>query len=154
MPDLDTTRTLDQRLNKTLIDRCFDETARTRHTGLPGSREDARHDTFYRPSHVDIREHNVRRLTPQFHLAGDEIFSRVAGNLSTGHRAAGEDKFGDAGMARKRVAGCHSVAGDDVEHARRKARLNRQFGERESRSRRMFRGFHDYRIAYRETRRE
>ena len=96
--------------------------------GLPGVLHNRVEDGRHGGVQVGIGKNDLRALAPEFH--GDRAMPQGCGLLNQGAnpRAAGKADVIDAPVARQRVAHLMTIAGDDVDDARRKTHFGGQFG--------------------------
>ena len=105
------------------MDRVLHEQARARDAGLAARREDTGDRAFDGVVDDAIVEHDVRRLAAELEHDGFELSCGGLIDAPAADVAAGERDLGDLRMSRQRLTRLSAETGDDVEHARRKARL-------------------------------
>ena len=102
---------------------------------------------------IGVVEHDERRLAAEFERKLLARARRRAADEAADFGRAGEGDLVDVVMRDERRAR-RAVAGDDVDDARRQARLDADFGERQRRQRREFGGLQHHRIAGGQRRRD
>src|SRR5262245_43801771 len=113
----------------------MNQRTRSGNAGLPGSRENSGHDTVYREIEIGIIKDDIRRLSPELQR---DVLNATSGELIhslAGPVAAGECDLRDIRMRDQRLADFCTVTRNDIDDARRKARLLEQLSERERRYR-------------------
>ena len=102
------------------MDAPLDEQTRARGAELALVVEGGAHGVLRRVLHVGVREHDVWALSAELEGEALERRRRVAHDEPPGVRAAGEADLRHVGVVHEGRAGLLAVAGDHVEHARRK----------------------------------
>ena len=120
--------TLGQPLGDAVIDRPFDQDAAAGRAGLAAILDDGVDEHWQRLFDVGIGKDDLRRFAAKLH--GDAAIVDCGRLLdrSAGRRRTGEGHVVDAGVRRQRGTGFAAIASDHVEHARRKAGLQRKLG--------------------------
>ncbi|CAM2159628.1 hypothetical protein PT2222_60042 [Paraburkholderia tropica] len=135
---------LDQPREKLVLHRRFDQQTRARHAALTARRENRRDLRIHRALNIAVGEHDKRRFTAEFERDLGEVVRGVRHNVLRGVRAAREGHFIDLRMTAEHRAAFRAEAGNDVHHARRKARFVHESREFEQGAGRFFRCFeHD-----------
>ena len=124
------------------------------HARLPRGREDAGDHAVGGGLEVGVREHDLGRLAAELERDAREVAGGALGDVDAGLGRAREGDLVDAGVAHERAPDGGPVAGDDVEHAVRDARLGDQLGELERGDRRVVARLDDHGAAGREGRGE
>ncbi|SEK09162.1 hypothetical protein SAMN05216550_117123 [Paraburkholderia tropica] len=117
---------------------------RARRADLAVIEEDRARRAFDRALRIAVVEHDHGALAAEFERNALQIARALLADDAAHFGRAGERDLVDVRMAHECCARRLALAGDDVEHARRKARFVREFGETDRGERRFLRGFeHD-----------
>ena len=111
------------------IDGSFDQHAAAGRAGLAAVLDDRVDQHRQRRLEIGIGEDDLRRLAAELHRDAAIVDARPPAGSPCRCGRAGEGDVVDQRMRRKRRAGIAAIAGDDIEHAGRKAGFQRQFGD-------------------------
>ncbi len=144
----------EQALDELRVNRAMDQRARARDAGLAGGREDSRHHAFHGLIEIGVVENNIGRFAAELERHVLDAARGQPIDMLARLIAAGEGDLGDVLVRDQRLAHFVAEAGDDVDNARRKARLLEQLAERERRDRGKFRRLPHHGVARGQRRRQ